>query len=152
VHPKIEMTALKLYRTCTESRIKATRDLALRKAFRGENKKVRVVPKGSPYFRFVIFSKKQKHDHRVTIFVPNDDEFSAKARVITDCDCFDAMFRYEYVMAQKYGTSFMYRCNGEPPIETNPGMRPGICKHVRFALQHLLKRAKSGSLNKMKKV
>lgn len=88
----------------------------------------------------------QKHVYDIS--VPGVTRFVANGFVVHNCA--DHMYRYEYAMAKRYGTAFIYRCNGEFPVETNPGLKPGICKHVRLALKHLLTSYKEGTLNKIK--
>jgi hypothetical protein len=49
--------------------------------------------------------------------------------VKVSCSCGDYCFRWEYAN-HKVGASDIIYCNGEPPVETNSKMRPGLCKHL----------------------
>lgn len=48
--------------------------------------------------------------------------------VKVSCSCPDYTFRWEYAN-HKAGASDIVYSNGEPPVETNPNMKPGLCKH-----------------------
>lgn len=52
----------------------------------------------------------------------------AKGAVVS-CTCDDFMFVWEYALA-KQGAAKIEYSNGEPPIDTNPQLRPGCCKHI----------------------
>lgn len=45
------------------------------------------------------------------------------------CDCGNNLFQYEVANSYR-GCSDIVYSNGDFPIETNPGLRPGCCKHV----------------------
>jgi hypothetical protein len=55
------------------------------------------------------------------------------------CDCERFVFYYEYANWHK-GVSDILRCNGEFPIETNPSLRVGACKHALVSLTTLINR------------
>lgn len=61
-------------------------------------------------------------------------------RVRLSCSCDDFMFRWEYALAARGGAQILYG-NGEPPVDTNPRMKPGCCKHL-IALIYLAKQRK----------
>ena len=45
------------------------------------------------------------------------------------CSCDDNLFRWEYANTHRNASEIEYS-NGEPPIDTNPGFKPGLCKHL----------------------
>jgi hypothetical protein len=59
----------------------------------------------------------------------NSMEFHGEDRVKLSCSCSDFTFRWEYALAQKGGADIFYS-NGEPPVDRNPQMKPGCCKHL----------------------
>lgn len=145
----IKLTAKQVYDTCWASRKKGVARLAVRNVKQGVMKKSDVLPPDTPYYRVAIYSKDQKHDHKVTIFLPEGKPLTTKSHIIHDCNCADSMFTFEYAMAKRNGTMFLWRCNGEPPMQRNPGNVSGICKHTRLALFYLLTRAKAKTLNRI---
>ncbi len=56
-------------------------------------------------------------------------EFHGDDRVKVSCSCSDFTFRWEYALAEKGGADIVYG-NGDPPVDRNPSMKPGCCKHV----------------------
>lgn len=64
-----------------------------------------------------------------------------KYRVRVSCSCPDFMYRWEYADNLVGAADIIYG-NGDPSDETNPGYRPGLCKHL-LALRTLIK-AKHG--------
>jgi hypothetical protein len=61
----------------------------------------------------------------------------SKLNVKVSCSCPDFMFRHEFSL-HHYGAADIIYGNGEPPVITNPGMRPSCCKHI-LALRALIK-------------
>ena len=55
------------------------------------------------------------------------------------CTCERFVFYYEYALYY-YGAADLLRCNGQYPVQTNPGLRIGGCKHAIKALQVLISR------------
>jgi hypothetical protein len=58
-------------------------------------------------------------------------------RLQVDCDCEWFKFYCEYAL-WSHGASKIRRCNGEPPVVTNPSLVPMCCKHV-YAILKLIK-------------
>ena len=67
-------------------------------------------------------------------------ENHGSGRFRLSCSCDDFMFRWEYALAMRDGAQILYG-NGEPPVDTNPRMKPGCCKHL-IALIFLAKQRK----------
>ena len=63
-------------------------------------------------------------------------EFYAKKFVIVDCSCDDYLYRWEYAN-NRHGCSRIENSNGQPPVDTNPALTPGLCKHLIALYSHL---------------
>lgn len=59
-------------------------------------------------------------------------------KIIVSCSCENFVFTFEYANAA-HGASRLVYSNGEPPIVTNPGLAPGLCKHLVAAARLLIK-------------
>lgn len=64
-------------------------------------------------------------------------EVHGAGRVHLSCSCDDFMYRWEYALSIRDGAQILYG-NGEPPVDTNPRLKPGCCKHL-VALIYLAK-------------
>lgn len=53
------------------------------------------------------------------------------------CDCGNNLFQWEVANAYRGASDIIYS-NGDMPIETNPGMRPGCCKHLLKCLMFMV--------------
>lgn len=56
-------------------------------------------------------------------------EFYADYKVKVSCSCADHLYRWEYALVKKRASYPTYS-NMERPVETNPKLIPGCCKHV----------------------
>jgi hypothetical protein len=52
-----------------------------------------------------------------------------KKGVMVSCSCDDFAYRFEYALHKKGAAELKYS-NGDPPIDTNPSLIPGCCKHL----------------------
>ena len=69
------------------------------------------------------------HEQRIDILDPGvKDPRKAGTRLKFRCDCEFYLYNSE-VALHKYGAADIYYSNGEPPLVTNPGMTPLVCKH-----------------------
>lgn len=59
------------------------------------------------------------------------------------------VFRYEYALAKR-GNSFIYYTNGNPPLQTNPRLTPGMDHHMYRFLQYLIKNTTKDGLKEQK--
>lgn len=50
-------------------------------------------------------------------------------KVLAQCTCEAYVYNFEYANCRR-GAAYMIYCNGEPPVWTNPGLAPGLCKHL----------------------
>jgi len=60
------------------------------------------------------------------------------AKIKAICDCENFTYTWEMALA-KVKSSVRYRSNGKAPKLTNPGMVPGICKHLVAVLKATMK-------------
>lgn len=76
------------------------------------------------------------HDHNK--YVSSIKFLDKNLNVKVSCSCPDYTFAgWEYAN-HKQGASDIIYGNGEPPIEKNPNLKPGLCKHL-LALRALIK-------------
>lgn len=57
------------------------------------------------------------------------------------CSCDDFWSTWEYALS-KYGAAIIEYSNGNPPVERNPKMIPGACKHVTAVAELLIEQGK----------
>lgn len=65
--------------------------------------------------------------HVYDISVPGVKRFAANGVIAHNCEAF--VFNFEYANAT-VGASRLIYSNGQPPVYTNPGLMPGMCKHL----------------------
>lgn len=71
--------------------------------------------------------------------VGDPDAPLSKAKAIkVHCTCKDWQMRYQWVM-NKEGAAFGPPAVNEPPVQTNPSMSPGVCRHITVALVRILR-------------
>lgn len=63
-------------------------------------------------------------------------EFYEENKVKVSCSCEDHIYRWEYALWKK-NASYITYSNGEVPVDTNPRLVPGCCKHVVRLFQEL---------------
>lgn len=62
---------------------------------------------------------------------------AASSRIWARCSCEDWMFMWEYAWHAHGSTEIKYG-DGSAPLMTNPGMKPGMCKHLIRLAGHVL--------------
>ena len=71
---------------------------------------------------------------RISFFKPRTGRFAENAYCEVDCGCPDYTFRWAYANNRRgagpMGSNSINQCNGARPNITNPGLRPGMCKHL----------------------
>lgn len=72
---------------------------------------------------------------------PSKKPVNKHKKVIVSCDCENYVFMWEYANAA-HGASRIVYSNGEPPIVTNPGLAPGLCKHLVAVATNIIKAGK----------
>ena len=73
------------------------------------------------------------------IMVPGPTRFAANGVIAHNCENY--VFTWEYANAA-HGASRIVYGNGEPPVVTNPGLVPGLCKHLVAVATTLIKSGK----------
>lgn len=91
-------------------------------------------------YRVDTTNMENKHRYIITIFAP-DPVVRRDSKVIIDSPNPLHAFKYEFALARR-GNSFIYRSNGQPPHQTNPGQIPGMDHHAYAALRFLVKESK----------
>jgi intein/homing endonuclease len=74
-------------------------------------------------------------DHVYDIYVEKVHRFVANTAVVHNCE--RHLFVWNYALGV-HGAAIKDRTNGDEPVETNPGMQPGCCKHSLVALKSLI--------------
>jgi intein/homing endonuclease len=88
-----------------------------------------VVEKDAVIYKVTCNNPDNRHDHDVTIIIPDGTEFSPSSKARIDCSCPSFVYHSEYALAKRYGNAYIWRCNGEAPVETNPGLSGRACLH-----------------------
>ena len=97
-------------------------------------------------YKVTCNNPENRHDHDVTIIIPDGREFSPSVKPRIDCSCPSFVFHSEYALAKRYGNAYIWRCNGQPPVETNPSLIGRGCKHTIAAFRALNNKKKEGKL------
>lgn len=128
-----------------ETRLKS-RIVGIEQAYEGN---VPAALEGYTCYRFVTHNTENGHRYKIAIFSPTK-RVTLDTKVIIDSPNALFVFRYEYALAKR-GNAFIYRTNGNPPVQTNPKLKPGMDHHVYRALQHLIKHTTKEGLRLSKK-
>ena len=80
--------------------------------------------------------KTKTYETWITIMEEGQDHIPPNCLVQVQCSCYDYLYRLEYANAANNAARIFYG-NGDYPIDTNPGLDYGLCKHA-FALAHKL--------------
>jgi hypothetical protein len=64
-------------------------------------------------------------------------EVDTSRKVHAQCTCYDYYYRWEYANAA-HNAARIFCGNGESPIIQNPGLSPGLCKHLFSLAEHML--------------
>lgn len=74
------------------------------------------------------------HKGRITFKKENSNSSSIEIPCKVDCTCEDYRYKYAYANHDKeagvMGDGSLNACNGNFPKQTNPYLRPGLCKHL----------------------
>lgn len=134
-----KMSLVRLLRSSHSSDKKTAQDV---KVMRMESPRL---PKGMEGWQFrkgTTLTKGSSHQHIVRIYWQGEEEpLTLRTKIVVDCTCSRHKYFYEYANAQ-VGASFIYRSNGEAPDTTNPGYKPGTCKHIFKTVSILVNRMK----------
>ena len=83
---------------------------------------------------FIIGAEKAKDGSPIL-----DKPVNKHKKVLVSCSCENAVFMWEYANAA-HGAGRLIYSNGEPPVVTNPGLAPGLCKHLAALAMHIIKK------------
>lgn len=79
---------------------------------------------------FMPWRTRRYHETYIIGLDDNQDKPVNKHRkVLVQCQCEAFVFNFEYANATM-GASRLIYSNGQPPAYTNPGLMPGLCKHL----------------------
>lgn len=127
-----------------ETRLKS-RIVGIEAAYEGN------VPKaleGYTCYRFVTRNTENGHQYKIAIF-SQTKKITLDSKVVIDSPNALFVFRFEFALAKR-GNAFIYRTNGNPPTQTNPGLKPGMDHHVYRVLQYLIKHTTKRGLSASK--
>lgn len=91
-------------------------------------------------YRVDTINMENKHRYIITVFCPTP-RVKADSKVIIDSPVPLYVFTYEYSNARR-GNGFIYRTNGEPPVQKNPRNLPGLDHHAYAALRYLINKTR----------
>lgn len=79
---------------------------------------------------FRPFKVRRYHETYIIGLDDNQDKMvHTHRKVLVQCQCEAFVFNFEYANAT-VGASRLIYSNGQPPVYTNPGLMPGLCKHL----------------------
>lgn len=144
--PKPLVSVSKIVAACDPDVKKRSRGMPVKKIQVMQRPQSKLVEPDCLIYRVDCYNTDNKHTHQVTVFLP-EGEFKPSAPVRVDCSCPYHVFKSEYALAKRYGAAYIWRCNGEPPVQTNPSLSLLTCKHVMAAFRALNNRRKQGNLS-----
>ena len=135
--PKVKgrgISALQFVRKVAKTQLANSQYVALRRVQRHKTK---------PLIKFQTITRMPNeqpriHVQRIYAADPNYVGPLSKCPAIkVACTCGNNLFQWEVANAYRGGSDIIYS-NGDFPIEKNPGLRPGCCKHVLKCLLFIL--------------
>lgn len=135
------MSLVRLLRNSQAADIRSAADVRVMKI---DNPRLPNGMDGWQFRKVKTITRGSSHQHIVRVYWQGEEEvLTPRTKVVVDCTCSRHKYFYEYANAKR-GVSFIYRSNGERPDTTNPGLRPGTCKHVYKAATVMVNRMKGG--------
>lgn len=130
------MTLTQILQNTTASRVELSANVAVRSLKFGISKKL-----GIPKAIAQCYSQDRDSNGRPKLFkYTTMVEFHADHKVKIGCSCPDHLYRWEFALTKR-NASYITYSNGEPPLDTNPKLIPGCCKHT-IALITAMKKQK----------
>jgi len=99
---------------------------------------------GYTCYRLQTRNIENSHQYRISIYSPTP-KITLDTKVIIDSPVPAFVFKYEHALAKR-GNAFIYRSNGDPPVQTNPRLIPGFDHHSYRCLQYLIKNTTKNGL------
>ena len=93
---------------------------------------------GNPAYLYIVYDDVRGTKRRHQVSISSQDGLPPERSLygVVMCSCEDWTFRSEFALAQSNWT-FIYRSNGEPPVDKNPNNQWWLCKHTIAALAHM---------------
>lgn len=128
-----------------KTRIKS-KIVGIEKAYQGNTPKFLA---GYTCYRFVTRNTENGHQYKIAIYSPTPN-VTLETKLIIDDPNPLFIFRYEYALAKR-GNAYIYRSNGNPPVQTNPKLVPGLSHHSYRVIQFLIKNTNKNGLTLKRK-
>jgi hypothetical protein len=98
---------------------------------------------------YIVVNKKSQQGYNVKIITDKpENEIEPGCKVKVSCNCDNFQFQWAYVLYKNDGLYNPHRLVLTPPVEKNPNMIIGACKHIKLALTRKL----SHNIQKISKV
>lgn len=92
------------------------------------------------YMGYALDTTNTENGHRYLIRIfTKKPVITPRSKIIFESGVGVTVFYYEYANAHKYGIQMLYRCNGDPPVQTNPRLRIGADHHTLASIAWLIK-------------
>lgn len=84
-------------------------------------------------FHFVVVNKKSRQGYNVKILTDNGI-INTQSKAQVSCNCDNFQFQWAYVLFKNDALYNPHRLILTPPVEKNPNMIIGCCKHIKLAI------------------
>lgn len=88
----------------------------------------------------------RRHKYWIKVYFNKQGRVTSQSKCWVHCDCERFLFKYE-VALKRVGSTSIINSNGRRPFSTNPGLRPGACKHINAILQKAILREPVGEVD-----
>lgn len=95
---------------------------------------------------YIVVNKKSQHGYNVKV-ISDKEDIVPGCKVKVSCNCDNFQFQWAYVLYKNDGLYNPHRLVLTPPVEKNPNMIIGACKHIKLALYRKL----THNINKLSK-
>lgn len=139
--PKPRLTIREMSRGVPNSTRMKSRIVGMERVWRGN---VPAALEGWTCYRAQTRNTKNGNQYKLAVYCETS-KITLDSKVIIDSPNPLHVFRYEFALARR-GNAFIYRSNGDPPIQTNPRLTPGFDHHIYRFLQYLIKNTNQSGL------
>ena len=84
-------------------------------------------------YHFIVVNKKSQQGYNIKISTDNG-KFDKTSKCKVSCNCDNFQFQWGYVLFKNDGLYNPHRLILTPPVEKNPNMVIGCCKHIKYAI------------------